>query len=161
MDLSFRVIKSLKERISAFDDQSSTADARKTWLWIWSTDVLPVLLRMLLSSQMKEIASNKGEKVQPQVCVPGLSQRKFSVNDLQVQENCSHEPISGRGGWRFSSDTGEKVQVTKLRAIMAKAVFNPKKTEDHYSSVISDKKKSLLECELWTHKVICTLQYTL
>ena len=27
---------------------------------------------------------------------------------------------------RFS-DTGEKVQVTKLRAIMAKAVFNPKK----------------------------------
>ena len=53
---------------------------------------------MLLSSQMKEIASNKGEKVQPQVCVPGSSQRKFSVNDLQVQENCSHEPISGRGG---------------------------------------------------------------
>ena len=81
---------------------------------------------MLLSSQMKEIASNKGEKVQPQVCVAGLSQRKFSVNDLQVQENCSHEPISGRGGCRFS-DTGEKVQVTKLRAIMAKAVFNPKK----------------------------------
>ena len=36
---------------------------------------------MLLSSQMKEIASNKGEKVQPQVCVAGLSQRKFSVND--------------------------------------------------------------------------------
>ena len=56
----------------------------------------------------------------------GLSQRKFSVNDLQVQENCSDEPISGRGGCRFS-DTGEKVQVTKLRAIMAKAVFNPKK----------------------------------
>ena len=52
---------------------------------------------MLLSSQMKEIASNKGEKVQPQVCVAGLSQRKFSVNDLQVQENCSYEPISGRG----------------------------------------------------------------
>ena len=47
---------------------------------------------------MKEIASNKGEKVQPQVCVAGLSQRKFSVNDLQVQENCSYEPISGRGG---------------------------------------------------------------
>ena len=93
---------------------------------------------MLLSSQMKEIASNKGEKVQPQVYVAGLIQRKFSVNDLQVQENCSHEPISGRGGCRFS-DTGEKVQVTKLRAIMAKAVFNPKKTttEDHYSSVIS------------------------
>ena len=81
---------------------------------------------MLLSSQMKEIASNKGEKVQPQVCVAGLSQRKFSMNDLQVQENCSHEPISGRGGCRFS-DTGEKVQVTKLRAIMAKAVFNKKK----------------------------------
>ena len=100
-----------------------------------ATDVLPVLLRMLLSSQMKEIASNKGEKVQPQVCVAGSSQRKFSVNDLQVQENCSHEPISGRGGSRFS-DTGENVQVTKLRAIMAKAVFNPKKTEDHYSSVI-------------------------
>ena len=57
------------------------------------------------------------------------------MNDLQVQENCSDEPISGRGGCRFS-DTGEKVQVTKLRAIMAKAVFNPKKTEDHYSSVI-------------------------
>ena len=74
---------------------------------------------MLLSSQMKEIASNKGEKVQPQVCVAGLSQRKFSVNDLQVQENCSHQPISGRGGCRFSD--------TKLRAIMAKAVFNPKK----------------------------------
>ena len=53
---------------------------------------------MLLSSQMKEIASNKGEKVQPQVCVAGLSQRKFSVNDLQVQENCLDEPISGRGG---------------------------------------------------------------
>ena len=65
-------------------------------------------------------------KVQPQVCVAGLSQRKFSVNDLQVKENCSHEPISGRGGCRFS-DTGEKVQVTKLRAIMAKAVFNKKK----------------------------------
>ena len=48
---------------------------------------------MLLSSQMKEIASNKEEKVQPQVCVAGLSQRKFSVNDLQVQENCSHEPF--------------------------------------------------------------------
>ena len=48
------------------------------------------------------------------------------MNDLQVQENCSHEPISGRGGCRFS-DRGEKVQVTKLRAIMAKAVFNPKK----------------------------------
>ena len=48
---------------------------------------------MLLSSQMKEIVSNKGEKVQPQVCVTGLSQRKFSVNDLQVQENCSHEPF--------------------------------------------------------------------
>ena len=46
---------------------------------------------------MKEKASNKGEKVQPQVCVAGLAQRKFSVNDLQVQENCSHEPISGRG----------------------------------------------------------------
>ena len=89
---------------------------------------------MLLSSQMKEIASNKGEKVQPQVCVAGLSQRKFSVNDLQVQENCSH-PISGRGGCRFS-DTGEKVQATKLRAILAKAVFNKKKTEDHYSSII-------------------------
>ena len=84
---------------------------------------------------MKEIASNKGEKVQPQVYVAGFSQRKFSVNDLQVQENCSDEPISGRGGCRFS-DTGEKVQVTKLRAIMAEAVFNPKKTEDHYSSVI-------------------------
>ena len=81
---------------------------------------------MLLSSQMKEIASNKGEKVQPQVCVAGLSQRKFLVNDLQVQEDCSHEPISGRGGCRFS-DTGEKVQVTKLRAIMPKVVFNPKK----------------------------------
>ena len=79
---------------------------------------------MLLSSQMKETASNKGETVQPQVCVAGLSQRKFSVNDLQVQENCSDEPISGRGGF---SDTGEKVQVTKLRAIMAKAVFSPKK----------------------------------
>ena len=64
---------------------------------------------------MKEIASNKGEKVQPQVCVADLSQRKFSVNDLQVQENCSREPISGRGGCRFG-DTGEKVQVTKLRA---------------------------------------------
>ena len=89
-----------------------------------ATDVIPVLLRM--SSQMKEIASNKGEKVQPQVCVAGLSQWKFSVNDLQVQENCSHKPISGRDGCRFS-DTGEKVQVTKLRAIMAKAVFNPKK----------------------------------
>ena len=48
---------------------------------------------MLLSSQMKEIASNKGEKVQPQVCVAGLSQRKFSVNDLQVQENCSDELV--------------------------------------------------------------------
>ena len=48
------------------------------------------------------------------------------MNDLQVQENCSHKPISGRGGCRFS-DTGEKVQVTKLRAIMAKAVFNKKK----------------------------------
>ena len=32
-------------------------------------------------------------KVQPQVCVAGLSQRKFSVNELQVQENCSDEPI--------------------------------------------------------------------
>ena len=73
------------------------------------------LLRMLLSSQMKEIASNKGEKVQPQVCVAGLSERKFSVNDLQVQENCSHQPISGRGGYRVS-DTGEKVQVTLLRS---------------------------------------------
>ena len=69
---------------------------------------------MLLSSQMKEIASNKGEKVQPQVCVAGLSERKFSVN-VQVQENCSHQPISGRGGCRFS-DTGEKVQVTLLRS---------------------------------------------
>ena len=43
--------------------------------------MLPVLLRMLLSSQMKEIASNKGEKVQPQVCVTGLSQRKFSEEE--------------------------------------------------------------------------------
>ena len=68
---------------------------------------------MLLSSQMKEIASNKGEKVQPQVCVTG-SQRKFSVNDLQVQENCSYEPISGRGsvigarryGHKAESDNG-------------------------------------------------------
>ena len=86
---------------------------------------------------MKEIASNKREKVQPQVRVAGFSQRKFSVTDLLVQENCSDEPISGRGGYRFS-DTGEEVQVTKLRAIMAKAVFNLKKqTEDHYSSVIS------------------------
>ena len=51
------------------------------------------------------------------------------MNDLQVQENCSHEPISGRGGCRFSDtgEKGEKVQVTKLRAIMAKVVFNPKK----------------------------------
>ena len=99
---------------------------------------------MLLSSQMKEIASNKGEKVQPQVCVTGLSQRKFSVNDwLQVQENCSHKPISGRGGCRFS-DTGEKVQVTKLRAIMAKAVFNPKNTEDHYGSVIQSQESFAL-----------------
>ena len=48
------------------------------------------------------------------------------MNDLQVQENCSHEPISGRGGCRFS-DTGEKVQVTKLRVIIAKAVFQSKK----------------------------------
>ena len=70
---------------------------------------------MLLSSQMKEIASNKGEKVQPQVCVAGLTQRKFSVNDLQVQENCSHKPISGCGGFRFS-DTGEKVQVTEAES---------------------------------------------
>ena len=124
---------------------------------------------MLLSSQMKEIASNKGEKVQPQVCVAGLSQRKFSVNDLQVQENCSHEPISGRGGCRFS-DTGEKVLVTKLRAIMAEAVFNPKKkTEDHYSSVISF--ASMMQTErnhYWSVNsepiksgIICTLQYTL
>ena len=65
---------------------------------------------MLLSSQMKEIASNKGEKVQPQVCVAGLSERKFSVNGLQVQENCSHEPISGRGGFRFS-DTGGRYRL--------------------------------------------------
>ena len=71
---------------------------------------------MLLSSQMKEIASNKGEKVQPQVCVAGLTLRKFSVNDLQVQENCSHKPISGRGGFRFS-DTGEKVQVTEAESV--------------------------------------------
>ena len=124
---------------------------------------------MLLSSQMKEIASNKGEKVQPQVCVAGLSQRKFSVNDLQVQENCSHQPISGRGGCRFS-DTGEKVQVTKLRAIMAKAVLNPKKnTGDHYSSVISF--ASMMQTErnhYWSVNsepiksgIICTLQYTL
>ena len=133
-----------------------------------ATDVLPVLLRMLLSSQMKEIASNKGEKVQPQVCVAGLSQRKFSVNDLQVQENCSLEPISGRGGCRFSV-TGEKVQVTKLRAIMAKVVFNPKKTEDHYSSVISF--TSMMQTErnhYWSVNsepiksgIISTLQYTL
>ena len=41
--------------------------------------------------------TNNGEEVQPQVCVAGLSQRKFSVNDLQVQENCSHEPISRLG----------------------------------------------------------------
>ena len=47
------------------------------------------------------------------------------MNDLQVQQNCSHKPISGRGRCRFS-DRGEKVQVTKLRAIMAKAVFNKK-----------------------------------
>ena len=126
---------------------------------------------MLLSSQIKEIASNKREKVQPQVCVAGLSQRKFSVNDLQVQENCSHEPISGRGGCRFS-DTGEKVQVTKLRAIMAKAVFNPKKnnkTEDHYSSVISFTSMTQTERNhYWSVNsepiksgIICTLQYTL
>ena len=124
---------------------------------------------MLLSSQMKEIASNKGEKVQPQVCVAGLSQRKFSVNDLQVQENCSHEPISGRGGCRFS-DTGEKVQVTKLRAIMAEAVFNPKKkTEDHYSSVISFASMTQTERNhYWSvhfepikSGIICTLQHTL
>ena len=123
---------------------------------------------MLLSSQMKEIASNKGEKVQPQVCVAGLSQRKFSVNDLQVQENCSHEPISGRGGCRFS-DTGEKVQVTKLRATMAKAVFNPKKTEDHYSSVISFASMTQTERNhYWSANsepiksgIIYTLQYTL
>ena len=125
---------------------------------------------MLLSSQMKEIASKKGEKVQPQVCVAGLSQRKFSENDLQVQENCSHEPISGRGGCRFS-DTGEKVQVTKLRAIMAKAVFNPKKktTEDHYSSVISFASMTQTERNhYWSVNsepiksgIICTLQYTL
>ena len=124
---------------------------------------------MLLSSQMKEIASNKGEKVQPQVCVAGLSQRKFSVNDPQVQENCSHEPISGRGGCRFS-DTGEKVQVTKMRAIMAKAVFNPKKTtEDHYSGVISFASMTQTERNhYWSVNSepiksgnICTLQYTL
>ena len=123
---------------------------------------------MLLSSQMKEIVSNKGEKVQPQVCVAGLSQWKFSVNDLQVQENCSHEPISGRGGCRFS-DTGEKVQVTKLRAIMAKAVFNPQKTEDHYSSVISFASMTQTERNhYWSVNsepiksgIICTLQYTL
>ena len=130
--------------------------------------MLPVVLRMLLSSQMKEIASNKGEKVQPQVCVAGLSQRKFSVNDLQVQENCSDEPISGRGGCMFS-DTGEKVQVTKLRAIMAKAVFNPKKTEDHYSGVISFASMTQTEKNhYWSVNsepiksgIICTLQYTL
>ena len=55
--------------------------------------MIPYGSPLYLSSQMKEIASNKGEKVQPQVCVAGLSQRKFSVNDLQVQENCSHEPF--------------------------------------------------------------------
>ena len=117
---------------------------------------------------MKEIASNKGEKVQSQVCVAGLSQRNFSVNDLQVQENCSHEPISGRGGCRFS-DRGEKVQVTKLRAIMAKAVFNKKKTEDHYSSVISFASMTQTERNhYWSVNseprksgIICTLQYTL
>ena len=122
---------------------------------------------MLLSSQMKEIASNKGEKVQPQVCVPSLSQRKFSVNDLQVQENCSQEPISGRGGCRFS-DTGEKVQVTKLRAIFKRFSIK-KKTEDHYSSVISF--ASMMQTEInhyWSVNsepiksgIICTLQYTL
>ena len=55
--------------------------------------MLPVLPRMLLSSQMKEIASNKGEKVQPQVCVAGLSQRKFSVNDLQVKKTAHMNPF--------------------------------------------------------------------
>ena len=74
---------------------------------------------------MKEIRWNKGEKVQPQVCVAGLSQRKFSVNDLQVQENCSHEPISWLGA---GSVTRAKVgvQVTTLRAIMVKVVFDLK-----------------------------------
>ena len=90
------------------------------------------------------------------------------MNDVQVQENCSDEPISGRGGCRFS-DRGEKVQVTKLRAIMAKVVFNPQKTEDHYSSVISFASMTQTErnhywsvnSEPTKSGIICTLQYTL
>ena len=69
---SFRVIKSLKERISTFDDQAHSRCEKNLALNL-ATDVLPVLLRMLLSSEMKEIASNKGEKVQPQVCVAGFN----------------------------------------------------------------------------------------
>ena len=64
---------------------------------------------------------------------------------------------------------GEKVQVTKLRAIMAKAFSIQKKTEDHYSSVISF--ASMMQTErnhYWSVNsepiksgIICTLQYTL
>ena len=126
------MIKSLKERISTLDDQSSTADARKTWLRIWST-VCFALGNWCTSCSFENafVFTDEGNSVKQRrkglekVCVADLSQRKFSVNDLQVQENCSREPISGLGGCRFG-DTGEKVQVTKLRAIMAKAVFNPK-----------------------------------
>ena len=63
---------------------------------------------------------------------------------------------------------GEKVQVTKLRAIMAKAVFNKKKTEDHYSSVISFTSMMQTDNHYWCVNsepiksgIICTLQYTL
>ena len=73
---------------------------------------------------------NKGEKVQPQVCVAGLSQRKLSVNDLQVQENCSHEPISRLGA---GSVTRAKVGSTS---------YNPE--SDYGESGFSSKKLKII-----------------
>ena len=57
------------------------------------------------------------------------------MNDLQVQEDCSHEPISRLGA---GSVTRAKVGNTSynLESDYGESGFPSKKTEDHYSSII-------------------------
>ena len=108
---------------------------------------------------------NKGEKVQPQVCVAGLSQQKFSVNDLRVQENCSYELISQLGA---GSVTWAKVGSTSynLESDYGESGFPSRKPEDHYSSIILFTSMTQLQRNYYWRVnsepiksgIICTLQ---
>ena len=90
------------------------------------------------------------------------------MNDLQVQENYSHEPISRLGA---GSVTRAKVGSTRynLESDYGESGFPSKKTEDHYSSIILFASMTQsqrnhywrVNSEPMKSGIICTLQKTL